>query len=69
MDAKTGKTVRSTFGKEGPQLVSAKEVLSVVPTLKGANVGSRAVVVSPAPAKGATGQKAIVVVVDVLGEF
>ena len=69
VDAKTGKTVRSTFGKEGPQLVSAKDVLSVVPSLKGANVGSRAVVISPAPAKGAKGQQAIVVVLDVLGEF
>ena len=66
VDAKTGKTVRSTFATEGPQLVSAKDVLSVVPTLKGAKVGSRAVVISPAPAKG---QQAIVVVLDVLGEY
>jgi peptidylprolyl isomerase len=66
VDAKTGKTVRSTFTGEGPQLVSAKDVLSVVPTLKGAKVGSRAVVISPAPAKG---QQAVVVVVDVLGEY
>ena len=69
VNAKTGKTVRSTFGKEGPQLVSAKDVLSVVPTLKGANVGSRAVLITPAPAKGASGQQATVLVVDVLGEF
>jgi predicted aconitase with swiveling domain len=66
VDAKTGKTVRSTFTTEGPQLVAGKDVLSVVPSLKGANVGSRAVVISPAPAKG---QQAIVVVLDVLGEF
>jgi peptidylprolyl isomerase len=66
VDAKTGKTVRSTFTSEGPQLVAGKDVLSVVPSLKGANVGSRAVVISPAPAKG---QQAIVVVLDVLGEF
>jgi FKBP-type peptidyl-prolyl cis-trans isomerase len=68
VDAKTGKTVRSTFGGEGPQLVAAKDVLSVVPSLKGGTVGSRAVVVSPAPAKGAK-DPAIVVVLDVLGEF
>jgi peptidylprolyl isomerase len=66
VDAKTGKTVRSTFGSEGPQLVAAKDVLSVVPTLKGGTVGSRAVVISPTPAKG---QQAIVVVLDVLGEY
>jgi hypothetical protein len=44
-------------------------VLGVVPSLKGAKVGSRAVVISPAPAAGAKGQQAIVVVLDVLGEF
>jgi peptidylprolyl isomerase len=69
VDAKTGKTVRSTFTTEGPQLVAAKDVLSVVPTLKGAKVGSRAMVISPAPAKGAKDQQAIVVVLDVLGEY
>jgi peptidylprolyl isomerase len=68
VDAKTGKTVRSTFGGEGSQLVAAKDVLSVVPSLKGAKVGSRAVVVSPAPAKGAS-DPAVVIVLDVLGEF
>ena len=67
VDAATGKTVRSTFAGEGPQLVTAKEVLSVVPSLKGAKVGSRAVVISPAPT--AKGQQAIIVVLDVLGEF
>ncbi len=67
VDAATGKTVRSTFAGEGPQLVTAKEVLSVVPSLKGGKVGSRAVVISPAPT--AKGQQAIIVVLDVLGEF
>jgi peptidylprolyl isomerase len=67
VDAATGKTVRSTFGGEGPQLVTAKEVLSVVPSLKGAKVGSRAVVISPKPT--AKGQQAIIVVLDVLGQF
>jgi peptidylprolyl isomerase len=67
VDAATGKTVRSTFAGEGPQLVTAKEVLSVVPSLKGGKVGSRAVVISPAPT--AKGQQAIIVVLDVLGQF
>jgi peptidylprolyl isomerase len=67
VDAATGKTVRSTFAGEGPQLVTAKEVLSVVPSLKGAKVGSRAVVISPAPT--AKGQQSIIVVLDVLGQF
>jgi peptidylprolyl isomerase len=69
VDAATGKSVRSTFGGEGPQIVGGKDVLGVVTALKGAKVGSRAVVVSPAPTKGQKDQKAIVVVLDVLGEY
>ncbi len=69
VDAATGKTVRSTFAGEGPQLVPAKEVLSVVPSLKGGKVGSRAVVISPAPPAAQKDQKAIIVVLDVVGAY
>ena len=67
VDAKTGKTLTSSFETGGPQLVGAAEVLQVVPSLKGAKVGSRAVLIPPAPTQ--KGQTAVVVVLDVLAEY
>ncbi len=67
VDAATGKTLSSSFEAGGPQLVPAAEVVQVVPALKDAKVGSRAVFIPPAPTQ--KGQKAVVVVLDVLGEY
>jgi peptidylprolyl isomerase len=66
VDAKTGKTIGSSF-TSGPQLVPAQQVLEVVPTLKNAKVGSRAVFIPPAPTK--KGETPVVVVLDVLGQY
>ncbi len=67
VDAKTGKPIGSSFTSDGPQLVPAQQVLEVVPTLKDAKVGSRAVFIPPAPTQ--KGQTPVVVVLDVLGQF
>jgi peptidylprolyl isomerase len=67
VDATTGKTVASSFTTGGPQLVPAQQVLEVVPSLKDAKVGSRAVFIPPAPTQ--KGQTAVVVVLDVLGQY
>jgi peptidylprolyl isomerase len=63
-DPKTGKTTQSSWTADGPQVIPASSVLPVVSAFKGANVGSRAVVVTPATAQEA----AAVLVVDVIGE-
>jgi hypothetical protein len=67
VDAKTGKPLQSTWSGAGPQPLSGAEALQAVTAFKGAHVGSRAVVLGPAPASA--DQQAVVVVVDVLGEF
>jgi peptidylprolyl isomerase len=64
VDAKTGKEGQSSWTSDGPQVIPASEVLPIVTALKGANVGSRAVVVAPATAQSA----ASVLVVDVVGQ-
>jgi peptidylprolyl isomerase len=66
VDAKTGKTLQSTWAAAGPQPLPASQAVQAVTALKNAHVGSRAVVLSPAPSAG---QQGVVVVVDVLGEF
>ncbi len=63
-DPKTGKTTQSSFTADGPQVIPAASVLPIVNALQGANVGSRAVVVTPASAQ----QAAAVLVVDVIGQ-
>jgi peptidylprolyl isomerase len=67
VDAKTGKTLQSTWSGAGPQPISGADALQAVAAFKGAHVGSRAVVLSPAPTSST--QQAVAVVVDVLGEF
>ena len=67
VDAKTGKAMQSTWSGAGPQPLSAADALQAVTAFKGAHVGSRAVVLSPAPTS--TDQQGVVVVVDVLAEF
>ena len=67
VDAKTGKALQSTWSGPGPQPLAGGAALQAVSAFKGAHVGSRAVVLSPAPATSA--QPGVVVVVDVLGEF
>jgi peptidylprolyl isomerase len=66
VDAKTGKTLQSTWTAVGPQPLSGSDAVKAVTVLKTAHVGSRAVVLSPAPSAG---QQGVVVVVDVLGQF
>jgi peptidylprolyl isomerase len=67
VDATTGKTVASSFTTGGPQLVPAQQVLEVVPSLKDAKVGSRAVFIPPAPTQ--KGETPVVVVLDVLAQY
>jgi peptidylprolyl isomerase len=66
-DAKTGKTTQSTWGGVGPQIVSGSDLLQAATAFKNANVGSRAVVLGPQPTGSTT--QAVVLVVDVLGEY
>jgi peptidylprolyl isomerase len=67
VDAKTGKPMQSTWSGAGPQPLSGTAALQAVTAFKGAHVGSRAVVLSPAPTS--SDQQGVVVVVDVLSEF
>lgn len=67
VNAKTGKALQSTWSGAGPQPISGTDALQAVSAFKGASVGSRAVVLSPAPTSSS--QQGVVVVVDVLGEF
>ncbi len=75
-DLATGKKTQSTWGK-APQTVSAKNVLGVAGVLTGHNVGSRALILTPAfkgaPASaGHAAQPASppqVLIVDVVGQF
>jgi hypothetical protein len=67
VDAKTGKSMQSTWSGAGPQPLSGADALQAVTAFKGAHVGSRAVVLSPAPTS--SNQQGVVVVVDVLGEL
>jgi peptidylprolyl isomerase len=60
----TGKAVEQTWGKR-PELVPGAEVLSVLPTLAGQKVGSRAVAVTP----GNEESPSMVIVVDVIGQY
>ena len=66
VDAKTGKQLQSTWTAAGPQPLAGSDAVQAVTALKNAHVGSRAVVLSPAPQAG---QQGVVVVVDVIGEF
>jgi len=67
VDAKTGKTTQSTWGGVGPQVVSGSDLLQAATAFKTATVGSRAVVLGPKPTGSTT--QAVVLVVDVLGEY
>jgi peptidylprolyl isomerase len=67
VDAKTGKPMQSTWSGPGPQPLSGAAALQAVTAFNGAHVGSRAIVLSPAPTT--SGQQGVIVVVDVLGEF
>lgn len=66
-DVATGKQTEQTWGKLGPSIWPAKNVTALVPALKGAPVGSRAVAVLPADAQAQT--PALVVVVDVIRQY
>jgi FKBP-type peptidyl-prolyl cis-trans isomerase len=66
-DAKTGKTTQSTWSGAGPQVVSGTDLLQAATAFKNGNVGSRAVVLGPQPTSSTT--QAVVLVVDVLGEY
>jgi peptidylprolyl isomerase len=66
-DAKTGKTTQSTWSGPGPQVVSGTDLLQAATAFKNASVGSRAVVLGPQPTGKTT--QAVVLVVDVLGEY
>jgi peptidylprolyl isomerase len=66
-DAKTGKTTQSTWSGPGPQVVSGTDLLKAATAFKNAGVGSRAVVLGPQPTGSTT--QAVVLVVDVLGEY
>ncbi|MFN8079932.1 MAG: FKBP-type peptidyl-prolyl cis-trans isomerase [Kineosporiaceae bacterium] len=63
-DTATGKQTQSTWGK-GVEVVPAEQVFTVADALKGAHVGSRALVVTAA----AAGSESLVVVVDVVAQF
>jgi peptidylprolyl isomerase len=67
VDAKTGKPMQSTWSGPGPQPLAGSAALQAVTAFKGAHVGSRAVVLSPAPTS--SDQQGVVVVVDVLSQF
>jgi peptidylprolyl isomerase len=75
-DIATGKQTQSSWGKQ-PQLVSARNVLSLVTALDGQQIGARAVVLVPAtPAQPASSTAAAqpatpaqVLIVDVVGQF
>jgi peptidylprolyl isomerase len=66
-DAKTGKTTQSTWSGPGPQVVSGTDLLQAATAFKSATIGSRAVVLGPKPTSSST--QAVVLVVDVLGEY
>mgnify|MGYP003379056914 CR=1 FL=1 len=63
-DTATGKQTQTAWGK-GVEVVPAEQVFTVAEALKGARVGSRAVVVTAA----AAGSESLVVVVDVVAQF
>jgi peptidylprolyl isomerase len=75
-DIPTGKQTQSSWGKQ-PQLVTAKNVLSVASALNGQSIGARAVVLLPAtpaqpgsataPSQPAT--PAQVLIIDVVGQY
>jgi peptidylprolyl isomerase len=67
VDAKSGKTTQSTWGGVGPQVVSGADLLQAASAFKSATVGSRAVVLGPQPTSAT--MQAVVLVVDVLGEY
>lgn len=75
-DIPTGKQSQSSWGKD-PQLVSAKDVLSVAAALNGQSIGARAVVLLPAtaaqPASATASSQpaspAQILIIDVVGQF
>ncbi|HMC39756.1 MAG TPA: hypothetical protein VKI19_08850, partial [Acidimicrobiales bacterium] len=75
-DIATGTQSRSTWGKQ-PQLIPAKNVLSIAAALDGQSVGTRVVVLLPAtPAQPASATAAAqpagaaqVLIIDVVGQF
>ena len=64
-DIATGKQVQQTWGTTGATILPATQVLGVLPVLKGQNVGSRAVAVTPNTATA----PGVIVVVDVLKQY
>lgn len=75
-DIPTGQQTESSWGKQ-PQLVSAKNVLTVATALTGQSVGARAIVLLPAtPAQPATAtatsqpaSPAQILIIDVVGQY
>jgi peptidylprolyl isomerase len=75
-DIATGKQSQSSWGRQ-PQMVSARNVLSVATALNGQNIGARAVALLPAsPAQPATATAAAqpatpaqVLIIDVVGQY
>jgi peptidylprolyl isomerase len=63
-DVATGKKTKQTWGNR-PDIVSASQVLSLIPALTGQNVGSRAVAVTPS--RGTTPSQ--IVIVDVVAQY
>ena len=65
-DVATGKKSTKTWdGGGGPQFVPAEQVVTTIPALKGATVGSRAVLVTPPSDQN----PALAVVVDIVAQF
>jgi peptidylprolyl isomerase len=64
-DLATGKQTEATWGK-GVDIIPAAEVIQLATVLKGQNLGSRAVAVTPPQQSGTTG---VVLIVDVIAQF
>jgi peptidylprolyl isomerase len=64
-DVATGKQVQQTWGTTGATILSANQVLGVVTALKGQNVGSRAVAVTPNRSTG----PGVILVIDVISQY
>jgi FKBP-type peptidyl-prolyl cis-trans isomerase 2 len=64
-DTATGKQVQQTWGSGGATILTANQVLRVLPALKGQPVGSRAVAVTP----NQSTTPGVILVVDVIAQY
>ena len=64
-DIATGKQVTQTWGSSGATVLTASQVLGVLPALKGQPIGSRAVSVTPNQASS----PGVILVVDVITQY